>query len=266
MIINVHAGHCPDGKGACGAVGILKESTENRKVKNEVIRYLKLAGHTVYDCTCDTEETKSDCLKKIVAKCNAHNADFNLSIHFNDGVKDPNGNGRQTGTEVWATSYSGIKGKFGERYLEGMRRLGFKEHGDGKKTTSGLYVLNHTKAPAALVEVCFVHDKDDVDLYKKVGYTAVAKVIAEAIHGSEIKETTVKATIHCPILSKGSKGAAVVRAQRLLIADGYSCGSAKDDGDYGSSTYNAVVKYQHDHKLTENGIINDAVWASLLHW
>lgn len=32
---NIHAGHCPDGKGASGAVGILKESTEARKVKTK---------------------------------------------------------------------------------------------------------------------------------------------------------------------------------------------------------------------------------------
>ena len=32
---NIHAGHCPDGKGASGAVGILKESTEARKVKKQ---------------------------------------------------------------------------------------------------------------------------------------------------------------------------------------------------------------------------------------
>ena len=53
MIINVHAGHNPDGKVGCGAVGIVRESTENRNVKNEVIRQLKALGHTVYDCTVD---------------------------------------------------------------------------------------------------------------------------------------------------------------------------------------------------------------------
>ena len=49
MKINVHAGHNPDGKIACGAVGLIKESTQARKVKNYVIKYLKVAGHTVYD-------------------------------------------------------------------------------------------------------------------------------------------------------------------------------------------------------------------------
>lgn len=47
MKFTIHAGHNPDGKKACGAVGLIKESTENRKVKDEVMRLLKLKGHTV---------------------------------------------------------------------------------------------------------------------------------------------------------------------------------------------------------------------------
>ena len=41
---NVHAGHCPQGKGASGAVGILQASVEDRIVKNEVIRLLEQRG------------------------------------------------------------------------------------------------------------------------------------------------------------------------------------------------------------------------------
>lgn len=33
MKINVHAGHNPDGKVSCGAIGLIKESTEAKKVK-----------------------------------------------------------------------------------------------------------------------------------------------------------------------------------------------------------------------------------------
>ena len=72
MKINIHAGHNPDGKIACGAVGLIKESTEARVVKDNVIQYLKKAGHTVYDCTCNNGTSQNDVLKKIVAKCNAH--------------------------------------------------------------------------------------------------------------------------------------------------------------------------------------------------
>ena len=78
MKINVHAGHNPDGKTASGAIGLIKESTENRKVKNEVISLLKTLGHTVYDCTEDNGKSKSDVLKKIVTKCNAHKVDLDV--------------------------------------------------------------------------------------------------------------------------------------------------------------------------------------------
>ena len=49
MIFNIHAGHNPDGKTGCGAVSLIKESTENRNVAAEVIRQLRALKHTVYD-------------------------------------------------------------------------------------------------------------------------------------------------------------------------------------------------------------------------
>lgn len=36
MKINIHAGHNEDGKIACGAIGIIKESTEARRVSAEL--------------------------------------------------------------------------------------------------------------------------------------------------------------------------------------------------------------------------------------
>ena len=97
MRINVHAGHNPAGKVACGAVGIINESTEARRVKDEVISQLRELGHTVYDCTVDNGTGQSDVLKKIVAKCNAHAVDLDVSIHFNAGAGDQKGNGKTTG-------------------------------------------------------------------------------------------------------------------------------------------------------------------------
>lgn len=38
MRFTIHAGHNPDGKTACGAIGLIKESTENRRVKDEVMK------------------------------------------------------------------------------------------------------------------------------------------------------------------------------------------------------------------------------------
>mgnify|MGYP000046106998 CR=1 FL=1 len=55
---------------------MIKESTEARKVKDEVIRLLKAAGHTVYDCTVNDGTSANDVLVKIVKKCNTHKADL----------------------------------------------------------------------------------------------------------------------------------------------------------------------------------------------
>ena len=46
---NISAGHNPSGKVACGAVGLLDESRENRLVVKEIISLLRSAGHKVYD-------------------------------------------------------------------------------------------------------------------------------------------------------------------------------------------------------------------------
>ena len=188
MKINVHAGHCKSGKTACGAVSLLDESKENRLITAEVIRLLKADGNTVYDCTNDTASSVNENLRKIVDKCNAHSVDLDVSIHLNSGRKDKKGDGSVGGTEIWVTASSGIKKTASSRILKNMAALGFKNR--GIRITGGLYVLNHTKAKAILIEVCFVDDKDDYNLYKKVGYKKVAEAIAEGIVGHAIKGTS----------------------------------------------------------------------------
>ena len=145
--INVHAGH---NKIVPGAGKYLNEVTEDRKVKNKVIILLKAAGHTVYDCTDDSGTTQSKNLSNIVAKCNAHNVDLDISIHLNAGGG--------TGTEILYTSAKGktYAAKVSAAVAEA---LGIKNRGAKKR--DDLYVLNHTKAPAILVECCFVDSKTD---------------------------------------------------------------------------------------------------------
>lgn len=68
-----------------------------------------------------------------------------------------------------------------------------------------------------------------------------------------------------PEIKKGDKGTHVKKAQQLLIARGYSCGSFGADGDFGDGTYNAVIAFQKDYRLKQTGIIDDAVWVILLN-
>ena len=155
MKINISAGHNPDGKIACGAVGIIKESTEARKVKDLVIKYLKSDGHTVYDCTCNNGTSQSDVLNKIVSKCNTHAVDLDISIHFNAGGG--------TGTECLVYSETGASHKYAEKVVSNISKLGFKNR--GIKVRSDLYFLRKTVSPALLIECCFVDNKSDVNLY-----------------------------------------------------------------------------------------------------
>ena len=73
------------------------------------------------------------------------------------------------------------------------------------------------------------------------------------------------ALIHgLPTLSRGSKGWAVVSAQGLLIAHGYSCGPDGPDGDFGDNSWNAVTRFQVDKGLDADGVLGDRTWTRLL--
>ena len=161
-IYNVHAGHCPEGKGASGASSILKESVENRIVKDEVIRLLKEKGHTVHDCTVDEKLTANECLKEIVKKCNRNKVDLDISIHLNSGRNDLLGDGSTGGTEVY--NFSEKTKLISDTICKNISEdLHIRNR--GTKYNKELYVLKKTNSPAILIECCFVDDKDDAELW-----------------------------------------------------------------------------------------------------
>ena len=191
MIFNISAGHNPDGKIGCGAVGIIKESTEARKVKDEVIRLLRLDGHTVYDCTVENGTKQSDILNKIVAKSKEHDVDFEISIHFNSSAgADLIGDGKNKGTEVLVYSLSSASVGMAKDIVNSISELGFRNRGVVARPE--LYVLKHTKAPALLIECCFVNDKDDVELYD---YKSMARAIVKGILGKDVAEPTIQSDV-----------------------------------------------------------------------
>ena len=186
MRINVHAGHNPDGMIACGAIGLIKESTEARAVKDSVVAQLTSMGHTVRDCTCNNGISQNDILQKIVAACNAQEADLDISIHFNAGAQ-PEADGHTTGTEVYVYSVSSAAAAYAQQVVDSIAALGFRNR--GVKERPSLYVLRHTKAPAMLIECCFVDDPEDVALYNA---DRMAAAIVAGITG-QAAETTADA-------------------------------------------------------------------------
>lgn len=177
MEISIHAGHNPDGKIACGAVGFLKESTENRNVVKYIKKYLTSCGITVYDDTNNNATSVTDNLNKIVKNILSHKTDLILSIHFNSGACDKFGNGVTTGAEIWVKHINEYVEDLGHSILNNIAKLGFKNR--GIKQSDNLYVLNSTyDTPTMLIECCFVDDLDDA---KKYNAKKMAAAISEAI-------------------------------------------------------------------------------------
>ena len=185
MIFNIHAGHNPDGKTACGAVGIVKESTEARAIAAKVIKKLKDKGHTVYDCTENNGTSQKNVLEEIVAKCNSHEADLDVSIHLNSGRNDYVGDGSIGGTEVLCYSTASKAKPYAQNVVREISALGFPLRDDkikdDIKTSTSLYFLKRANAPAMLIECFFVDDKDDTDLYEKVGAEGIAEAIVKGL-------------------------------------------------------------------------------------
>ena len=297
MKFNISAGHNPDGKVACGAVGLIKESTEARKVKDKVIQYLRKAGHTAYDCTCENGTSQNDVLKKIVSKCNLNDVDLDVSIHFNSGANDKKGNDKSTGVEVLIYSDKSKSKDEAQRICNKLAKLGFRNR--GVKVRNDLYYLKHTKASSLLIETAFVDDKDDVDIYLD-NVDKIAKSIAEALTNTTITSSTTSTTkttttatytntdfikdVQRAIGAKvdGKAGAEtlsktvtvsatmnrthrVVRPiQKRLNILGYSCGA--EDGIAGAKFKKAVVKYQKAKSCVADGEITakGKTWKKLL--
>lgn len=262
MVINVHGGHNAK---APGASGLLDEVAEDRKVKDLVIARLRALGHTAYDCTDDDGATANACLKNIVARCNSHSADLDVSIHFNAAANDPAGNGRTTGTEVLVYSASSAAARYAANICAAIAALGFRNR--GVKERPGLYVLKHTRAPALLVECCFVDDADDVALYRP---EAMADAIVDGITQVVSRRYTAQFqmwlndTYNAGLVVDGIWGprtrAAAIRAFQTELNDQF--GADLDvDGIWGPKTQAAAVNVRRGARGNLTRIIQGALYA-----
>ena len=169
---------------ARGASALIDETTEDRKVKDSVIKYLSAQGHKVLDVTPADMDTNSD-LVYGVSRANNWGADLFVSIHFNKAFNSYNG---ALGSEAWVYSKNDnitLDEKVAERIVNTMAELGFKNR--GVKESAELYELRATKMASVIVETCFVEATEDVALYKKLGPDTIGKAIAKAISNKKIE-------------------------------------------------------------------------------
>ena len=271
MKIAVRGGHVPK---VTGARGLIDELTEDRKVKDSAIKYLRQLGCEVYDVTPnDNTPTLSSELAYGVNRANILGVDLFISIHFNKAYDIYNG---CLGTEVCVYSPFDTA----QRVVNCLASLGFKNR--GQKVRNNLYELNHTKMKAMIIEVCFVEATGDVALYKKLGHDLIGKTIAQAITNKNITIPTVKPIVNnidnwlrrlqeeCnkqgfnsyPTLKKGARGNITKLLQEKLVSYGYNTNGV--DGIFGSGTEKAVISFQRTNGLAVDGIVGKNTWKELL--
>lgn len=188
-VYNVHGGHnfiVP------GAKGLLDETAEDRKVTARVISALRAAGHTVYDCTDDSGRTQGQNLANIVAKCNAHPVDLNISNHLNAGGG--------TGVEVWCYNEK-TKDIAAAICASVSTALGIPNR--GVKYSKNLYVLRKTAGSAILVECCFVDNQNDASHWNA---DKCGDAIASAIAGKTVAGTTSAGSAPAPTPTPAPSG------------------------------------------------------------
>ncbi|UDN56904.1 MULTISPECIES: N-acetylmuramoyl-L-alanine amidase [unclassified Clostridioides] len=179
MKIAIIPGHTLTGKGT-GAVGYIDEGKENRILTDLIAKWLKQGGATVYTGKIDKS---NNYLSEQCQIANRQDVDLAVQIHFNANNTTLN----PMGTE---TIYKTNNGKMYANRVNDKLSMVFKNRG-AKSDVRGLYWLGHTKAPAILIEVCFVDSKADTDYYIKNKNT-VAKLIAEGILNKKIDNIEVK--------------------------------------------------------------------------
>ena len=174
LLIAGHGGTPYDpGAPGCGYT----EAVETRRMANAVAPLLRAYGFEValYDQSKDAY--------KVVTQGGSlplSGVSYVLEFHLNSAAKDPGGNGYTTGTEIFVhTNEQGVTVE--QAILRRVCALGFKNR--GVKRSSGLAVLKHVfkrGVSHALVETCFIDDRDDMDLYGRK-FDAVARAIADGV-------------------------------------------------------------------------------------
>ena len=290
--VNISSGHSINCQ---GAVDIINEVTEARKVVDRVYEIVKASGKQCYKYH-DTSSSSTQNLVNIVNWHNGFKDGVDVSIHFNayTHVDKP------MGVEVCYYSNSSLAAAMSKEIATAG---GFIDRGAKQRT--GLYFLKHTNKPAILIEVCFVDSVADVNLYK-ANFERICQAIAKTLIGNIVVPTpTTPAPTPkpAPASKPTPSGDAWVRSLQVelnaqgfrdsngnkLVVDGIvgsktlsACPTLKvgargnitklmqqkvgttADGIFGSGTKQAVINYQKSKGLSADGIVGQNTWRKLL--
>ncbi len=165
----ISSGH---GDKVAGAIGILNEHEEAKKVVNRVYDILTKeyngVGFKYHETTATTQNQN---LSNIVSFHNGKTRELDVSVHFNSATP------AATGTECLYYDALTLSAKMSAAMATA---LGIVDR--GPKERKELYFLRNTSKPAILLEVCFVTSEKDAAAYRK-NFEALCQAIAKVIAG-----------------------------------------------------------------------------------
>lgn len=182
MHIAIAGGHSAIARGASG---YLDEYECDRAFVAQLIDAFDAQGWSVTDCSNEESDVSAE-LREECRIANASGADIFIAVHFNSGGG--------TGTEVWYCPYSSA-----ETYAQDVSRelasaLGLPNR--GAKSTTGLYVINHTDMPAILIEVCFVDTEADAEAWHSTTWEDLCGAVVRGLGGDYEKKEEDMLTEH----------------------------------------------------------------------
>ena len=192
MNILLIAGH---GDGDPGAVG---NGYKEADLTREVVALVK--SRLAKYASVDIADTAKNWYNHIVKKGNEFNFrsyNYALEVHFNAGASDSSGNGKTTGTEIFVTtSEKGVAVE--EKIVGGINSLGFRNRGVKYKNWGLIDHIKRQGVSSALLEVCFIDDKDDMKLYSEKKNQIADAIVKGIVDGfglvAEEEEEPAKAT------------------------------------------------------------------------
>lgn len=174
MKILLISGHGAGDPGATSQFG--KEADETIYMVEEIKKTLsKYAQVDLYP----TDRNAYSDIKKGKLAVNFANYGYVFEVHFNACVNDTKGNGVTTGTEIFVTTAEKTVG-VENRVLKAIAAFGLKNRGVKRKNYTVIARAKAAGVSSALLETCFIDDKDDMQIYanKKA---KIAEAIAIAI-------------------------------------------------------------------------------------
>lgn len=295
MKIGINCGHTKSGAGS-GAVGFINESIETRNVGYELMTLLRNGGHTVVDCTIDKAVSQNAYLSQAVNLANRQDLDYFISIHFNagkgKGVEVYTYDGRQftdalevcqnisslgfnnrgvkSGTGLYVVRKTKAKAMLIETCFVDSEDANLYKQLGCKKFAEAIYKAIADTNVITTPIVKNEEPKKDDDVKSSFDQWVYQLQIELNRQGFKDKNGETLATdglngkctlSACPTLKKGSKGNITLLVQKRLNSVGFNliC-----DGDFGTKTYNAVITFQKNRGLKQDGIIGKNTWSWLL--